>query len=131
MSRMQYNKYSKVQYSTGVQHSTGHTCPRNRSAVALAGVLEHRSGRACSRNRSAVAPGGRTCPPPPPPPPPPPYKNFVLEIHTLSCACSISDPLFSCLLQKLERDSHLSQQNSIRTKSPVLIFQSWIGTDSF
>ena len=40
----------------------------------------------------------------------PPYKNFVLEIHTLACACSISDPFFSCLLQKLERDFHLSHQ---------------------
>ena len=69
--------------------------------------------------------------PPPPPPPPPPYKNFVLEIHTLSFACSMSDPFFSCLLQKLERDSHLSHQSSIRTTSPFLIFQSWIGTDSF
>ena len=69
--------------------------------------------------------------PPPPPPPPPPYKNFVLEIHTLACACSISDPFFSCLLQKLERDSHLSQQSSIRTTSHVLIFQNWIGTYSF
>ena len=38
----------------------------------------------------------------------PPYKNFVLEIHTLACAYSVSDPFFSCLLQKLERDSHLS-----------------------
>ena len=61
----------------------------------------------------------------------PPYKNFVLEIHTLACACSISDPFFSCLLQKLERDSHLSHQSSIRTTSPVLIFQSWIDTYSF
>ena len=54
----------------------------------------------------------------------PPYKNFVLEIHTLACACSISDPFFSCLLQTLERDSHLSHQSSIRTTSPILIFQS-------
>ena len=65
------------------------------------------------------------------PPPPPPYKNFVLEIHTLVCACFISDPFFSCLLQKLERDSHLRHQSSIITKFPVLIFQSWIGTYSF
>ena len=61
----------------------------------------------------------------------PPYKNFVREIHTLACACSISDPLFSCLLQKLERDSHLSHQSSIRTTSPVLIFPSGICTYSF
>ena len=61
----------------------------------------------------------------------PPYNNFVLEIHTLSCACSISDPFFSCLLQKLERDSHLSHQSSIRTKCSVLIFQRRIGTYSF
>ena len=61
----------------------------------------------------------------------PPYKNFILEIHTLVCAYSVSDPFFSCLLQKLERDSHLSHQSSIRTKSPVLIFQSWNCTDSF
>ena len=61
----------------------------------------------------------------------PPYKNFVLEIHTLTCAGSISDHFFSCLLQKLERDFHLSHPSSIRTTSPVLIFQSWIGTYSF
>ena len=61
----------------------------------------------------------------------PPYKNFVIEIHTLSFACFMSDPFFSCLLQKLERDSYLSQQGSIRTKSTVLIFQNWIGTYSF
>ena len=61
----------------------------------------------------------------------PPYKNFVLEIHTLACACSISDPFFSCLLQKLEREFHLNHQSSIRTTSPILIFQSWIGTYSF
>ena len=60
----------------------------------------------------------------------PRYKNFVLEIHTLSCTCSKSNPFFSCLLQKLERDSHLSHQSSIRTTSPFLIFQTWIGTDS-
>ena len=24
----------------------------------------------------------------------PPYKNFVLEIHTLACAYSVSDPFF-------------------------------------
>ena len=70
-------------------------------------------------------------PPPPPPPPPPPYKNFVLEIHTLACACSISDHFFSCLLQKLERDFHLSHQSSIRTTSPVLIFPRRIFTYSF
>ena len=57
----------------------------------------------------------------------PPYKNFVLEIHTLACACSISDHLFSCLLQRLERDSHLSHQSSIRTTSPVLIFPNRTG----
>ena len=50
----------------------------------------------------------------------PPYKNFVLEIHTLAYACSLSYPFFSCLLQKLERDSHLSQQGSTRTTSPCL-----------
>ena len=61
----------------------------------------------------------------------PPYKNFVLKIHTLACACSVSDHFFSCLLMRLERDSHLSHQSSIRTKSPVLIFQSWIDTYSF
>ena len=61
----------------------------------------------------------------------PPYKNFVLEIHTLSFACSMSGPFFSCLLQKLDRNSHLSQQGSIKTKSLVLIFRSWIGTYSF
>ena len=61
----------------------------------------------------------------------PPYKNFVLEIHTLSFARSMSGPFISYLLQKLKRDSYLSQQGSIRTKSPVLIFQSWIGTYSF
>ena len=61
----------------------------------------------------------------------PPYKNFVLEIHTLACACSMSGPFFSYLLQKLECDSHLSHQSSIRTKPPVLIFQSWIDIDSF
>ena len=61
----------------------------------------------------------------------PPYKKFVLEIHTLSCACSMSDPFFSCLLQKLEHDSHLSRQSSIRTNFLVLIFQSGIGTYSF
>ena len=61
----------------------------------------------------------------------PPYKNFVLEIHTLAYACSISDHFFSRLLQKLERDSHLSHQSSIRTKSPVLIFQSRICTYPF
>ena len=61
----------------------------------------------------------------------PPYKNVVLEIHTPACACSISDLFFSCLLQKLERDSHLSHQSSIRTTSPVLIFQSRICTYSF
>ena len=61
----------------------------------------------------------------------PPYKNFVLEIHTLVCAYSVSDPFFSCLLQKLERDSHLSHQSSIKTTSPVLIFQSRICTYSF
>ena len=61
----------------------------------------------------------------------PPYKNFVLEIHTPACACSISDLFFSCLLQKLERDSHLSHQSSFRTTSPVLIFQSRICTYSF
>ena len=65
------------------------------------------------------------------PPPPPHYKNFVLEIHTLSCACSISDPFFSCLLQELERDFHLSHQSSIRTTFPVLIFPSRICTYSF
>ena len=69
--------------------------------------------------------------PPPPPPPPPPYKNFVLEIHTPACACSISDHFFSCLLQTLERDSHLSHQSSVRTTSPVLIFPSRICTYSF
>ena len=68
---------------------------------------------------------------PPPPPPPPPYKNFVLEIHTLACACSISDPFFSCLLQELERDFHLSHQSSIRTTFPVLIFPSRICIYSF
>ena len=46
-------------------------------------------------------------------PPLPPYKNFVLEIHTLACACCISDPFFSCLLQKLERAFHLSHHNYI------------------
>ena len=61
----------------------------------------------------------------------PPYKNFVLEIHTLTCAFSVSDPFFSCILQKLEHDSHLSHQSSIRTTSPVSIFQSWIDTYSF
>ena len=61
----------------------------------------------------------------------PPYKNFVVEIHTLACACSISDPFFSCLLQTLQRDSHLNHQSSIRTTSPVLIFQSRICTYSF
>ena len=61
----------------------------------------------------------------------PPYKNFVLEIHTLACACSISDPFFSCLLQELERDFHLSHQSSVRTISPVLIFPSRICTYSF
>ena len=46
-----------------------------------------------------------------------PYKNFVLEIHTMSFACSISGPFFSCLLPMaflifsfhlahLVRDSH-------------------------
>ena len=29
----------------------------------------------------------------------PPYKNFVLEYHTLSFACSMSGSFFSCLLQ--------------------------------
>ena len=61
----------------------------------------------------------------------PPYKNFVLEILTLACACPIPDPFFSCLLQKLERDSHLSHQSSIRTTSPVLIFRTRICTFSF
>ena len=60
----------------------------------------------------------------------PPYKNFVLEIHTLSCACSMSNPFFSCLLQNMERDSHLRHQSSIRTNFPILIFQSGIGTYS-
>ena len=61
----------------------------------------------------------------------PPYKNFILEIHNLACAYSMSGPFFSCLLQMLERDSHLIHQDSIRTKSPVLIFQSRICTYSF
>ena len=60
-----------------------------------------------------------------------PYKNFVLEIHTLACACSISDHFFSCLLQRLERNSHLSHQSSIRTTSPVLIFPRRICIYSF
>ena len=61
----------------------------------------------------------------------PPYKNFVLEIHTLACACSISDPFFLCPLHKLERDFHLSHKSSLRTTSPVLIFQRRICTYSF
>ena len=47
----------------------------------------------------------------------PPYKNLVLEIHTLSFACSMLGPFFSCLLHmallifslllaQLEHDSH-------------------------
>ena len=50
----QYTRSPKVWYSTELIHA----CPRNRSAVAPAGVPKHRLECDCPRNRRAVAPAG-------------------------------------------------------------------------